>query len=112
MSARHGSNFSFIFPGASDEQRRNWWATRLERQLNRIPEDNSEPVEDQFCDWGTIGLLGGQVRVQFGIVTGSERIPGLGANAATLDEMREILTDISVQDVKRTIRTILRYFLE
>ena len=93
---------SFFFPGCTPEQRDDWFNRRM-------PEEDREPPEDQSCRWGTIGLMGGQVTIEVGLVTGSERIPGLGANAANLDEIKEILTDTSAQDMRRTVRTILRF---
>ena len=63
--------------------------------------------EDEPWSWGKLELMGGEVELKFAPITGMDRI-GMGPNYANKDEIKKILEDLPLQDLRRTVRTILR----
>ena len=67
---------------------------------------NREP-ETEPWSWGKLELMGGEVELKFAPITGMDRI-GLGPNYASKDEIKKVVDDIPISDLRRTVRTILR----
>ena len=59
-------------------------------------------------DWGKIEIMGGVILIQFVPITGTEHMPCLGRNGASIEEVRQLMSEISENEIRRTIRTILR----
>ena len=78
---------------------------------DHIPESPLDEERGTGLNWGDISIMGGSIRLQFiplDIPSPSARLPILGRNGACLDEVKEIVDDLALQDIKRTVRTILR----
>ena len=63
--------------------------------------------DHQGLNWGTIELMGGSILIQFTPLGGTRLIEQIGRNYTCLNEVKRISDELSIQEMKRTIRTIL-----
>ena len=75
----------------------------------RIPEgaDDDKPSFSGW-DWGTLDLMGGKILVQFSPLGGTGLVSRIGRNGADLEEIKEIAGQLTVAEMRRTVRTLLR----
>ena len=59
--------------------------------------------------WGSLDLMGGSIDIRFCPITGTNEV-GLGRNGTTVESVQKALEDFSESEMRRTVRTILRYF--
>ena len=76
---------------------------------SQIPEDTSDNYSESGLDWGELELMGGKIRVQFTPLSGTQLMARLGRNCTCLDEVKRLVDNMPLPDLKRTVRTLLRY---
>ena len=67
-----------------------------------------EQWEDKSIDVGEIEVSSGSVDVKFQPINYGSRIPGLGPNGTDMEELQTIVDELSIPDIKRTLRSILQ----
>ena len=63
--------------------------------------------DDQGLNWGTLELMGGKILIQFTPLGGTGLIRQLGRNDTCLNEVKQLVDDLTIQELKRSVRTIL-----
>ena len=77
-------------------------------QFYRVPRGESRVQPAPGWNYGNLDLMGGKILVQFTPLDGSGLISRLGRNGTCLSEVRRVVKDLSVPDLRRTVRTLLR----
>ena len=76
---------------------------------NIIPEaPENEQWEEKFVNWGRLSVLSGSIEIRFYPVAFGSRIPGLGPNAVNMDDLKDLVEEMTALDIKRTVRNVLK----
>ena len=72
-----------------------------------ITEQARSEDSEQFS-WGSLDVMGGKIDIRFCPIAGTNQI-GLGRNGTTVESVENALKDFSESEMRRTVRTVLRY---